>query len=238
MLTTKLPTDPRFINVMGQKFGRLLVTGYAGRFGRQRKHKWVCRCDCGKVVEVISYGLRKGRAKSCGCLCVDVTRKRSTIHGFAKRGQDQRTYSAWCAMKARCDSKNPSFERYGLRGINVCERWSGSFANFLADMGECPDGMTLDRIDNNRGYSPENCRWANLREQARNTRRNRQITMQGETRCLTEWCELLGVSPGLVYSRLKTGWGYEQAFGLIPREPRDRRRRKNEREHLDCGSGI
>ncbi|MCY1042702.1 hypothetical protein OV208_15360 [Corallococcus sp. bb12-1] len=117
-------------------------------------------------------------------------------------------------MLTRCTNSNyPGFDKYGGRGITVCERWT-SFENFLADMGERPTGMTLDRIDNNGSYAPGNCRWATLKQQSRNKRSSRNVTIDGVTLTVAGWCERLGVKRATVYDRLKLGWSIERALTI------------------------
>lgn len=144
---------------LGDVFDRLTVIEFAGRDAK-RNAKWLCRCACDKTVAVYQFNLTNGKTGSCGC------RKRDAV---TKHGKHlSRTYVSWQHMKTRCsDPKHPSFHRYGGRGISVCERWL-SFENFLADMGERPAGRTLDRVDNDRGYEPGNCRWATPKEQVNN----------------------------------------------------------------------
>jgi hypothetical protein len=126
------------------------------------------------------------------------------IHGQAA-GSKTRTYRIWQSMVKRChDPKSMKFKSYGGRGITVCERWR-TFTNFLADMGECPIGMSLDRRDNNLSYSKENCRWATVGQQARNTSRSRLITYNGETLCLRDWERCLGLGYGTLWRRLAKG---------------------------------
>lgn len=131
------------------------------------------------------------------------------------RKSGTRTYRIWQLMKNRCH--NPDAERfpyYGARGITVCDRWRGSFAAFLADMGEAPDGTSIDRIDNGGNYEPGNCRWATKTEQNRNTRQNRLLTIFGVTKCVAEWAEESGTRADRIFSRLWNGWPEGEAvFG-------------------------
>jgi hypothetical protein len=151
------------IDITGHRFGRLVAISHISFQG------WLCRCDCGNETIVQGPNLRNGNSKSCGCLRVELAISRATKHGHAKKTA---TYSSWQAMIKRCTNPNTwSWKHYGGRGITVCDRWRYSFENFLADMGEKPEGLTLDRINNELGYSPENCRWATPAEQFRNRAR-------------------------------------------------------------------
>jgi len=133
-------------------------------------------------------------------------------HGHAPRGNQSPTYRCWANMRKRCNSEtSKDYINYGGRGITVCDRWS-LFDNFLADMGEKPRRMTLDRIDNDQGYSPENCRWTTRTEQSRNRRGRHMIEWQGRVQCTSAWAEELGFGRSLIYDRLRWGWSIERAF--------------------------
>jgi len=134
------------------------------------------------------------------------------VHGHASSTGKSPTYRTWKAMMGRCFREgDANWHRYGGRGITACERWR-TFANFLADMGERPKGLTLDRIDNDGNYEPDNCRWATRMQQGRNNSRNRLVTLNGETRCISEWCEVLGLNHHTIAWRLHSGMTAEEAL--------------------------
>lgn len=199
--------------LIGVKFGRLTVLKtWMAQYGKARRAKYLCRCDCGKEREVWSHCLKSGHTKSCGCLHREGLTKRLTKHGLSKTP----TWAVWFGMLARCqEPNNASFKHYGGRGIKVCDRWSSDingFQNFLADMGERPGGdYQLDREDNNGGYEPGNCRWVTGKVNCRNKRNNRLITHAGEAMCLSAWAERLGLSKNCLHARLKN-WSVERAL--------------------------
>lgn len=166
---------------------------------------WMCRCECGTVRSVNEKNLRDGLTSSCGC-----SRKKDKL-----KNHHYRCWTSWARMIQRCCNPNhKNFHHYGARGITVCERWRDSFEDFFEDMGERPQGHTLDRINNDVGYRKDNCRWATSKQQNFNRRDNRLITYSGVTRPLTEWAEILNVLAGTLFSRVSYGWTDERIIGI------------------------
>lgn len=199
-------------DLRGQVFGRLTVVDLSHR-SQTGKHHWTCICECGTSRIVDGAAMLSGNTKSCGCLKREVSAARSLRHGH----YNSKTFRSWAEMKTRCQNVNRErFKHHGGRGIKVCERWQ-KFENFYADMGERPPGKTLDRIDNDGHYEPANCRWATPAEQARNTRRTVKITINGETKCQSDWSREFGISLSTVRTRVKAGWPWELALATPPR---------------------
>lgn len=203
-----------FQDLTGQQFGRLTVIrrGESQRDydeGRKRKRirtVWVCQCSCGEETSVLAGSLKSGVTQSCGCLLKEKDHLKT--HDMSKSSE----YRIWVNMKTRCyNPAKKSYPNYGGRGIKVCPQWLNSFETFLADMGARPSVKhTIDRIDNDGPYSPENCQWATWRQQHSNTRQNRFISYGGETLTLAEWSRRLGGNRHLIEKRLRMGWSEEK----------------------------
>ncbi len=178
---------PKLIDLTGKSFGRLVVLHRSG-YDNTGRILWMCECDCGTMVIIRGCDLRSVNSQSCGCLRTEKIRARLTRHGHAKRKKKSRIYNTWIDMIKRCTNRNNiRYERYGGRGITVCERWINSFENFLEDMGEPPTNKhMIDRINNDKGYYYGNCRWATVIESNRNTSQNHLLTHEGVTKCAVE----------------------------------------------------
>jgi hypothetical protein len=187
----------------GQRFSRLIVESYAGRY-HAGGSMWNCRCDCGATTVARACSLKKGATKSCGCLNQEWRRQRCTKHGGWKRPE----YGAWQHMRMRCVNPNePYYERYGGRGIRVCDRWADDFGAFIADMGPRPTPQhSIERINNDGHYEPKNCRWATPREQSLNTSRNRWLEHDGIRLTVPDWAKRIGVNEKTIRNRLRDGW--------------------------------
>lgn len=184
------------IDLTGHRYGRWTV------LRRVKGPKWLCRCECGSERQVLISNLRSGGSTQCKSCSL-------STHGRIRSGGD-RTYGTWRAMRTRCQAKSGRmYQNYAARGIGCCERWN-DFQAFLEDMGEAPDGMTLGRINNDQGYSPDNCRWESTMEQARNKRTNVMLTHKGRTMCLTDWAAEMGIVPNSLKKRLKLGWTMDE----------------------------
>ena len=194
---------------VGKTFGMLTVVSraddatYTARGKEYKTRKWNCICTCGGSATCYEADLKRGNSTSCGCKqkaqAVKMGKERKT-HGMSKTKEE----NAYRHMMQRCYSKNSAqYKNYGGRGIRVCERWLGSFENFLIDIGRAPSKLhSIDRIDSNGDYSPENCRWATWTDQQRNRRNNRTIEIDGETKTLAEWCEIHDVPYQRVHQRI------------------------------------
>lgn len=208
----------RYEDIAGARFGKLTAIRYAGATEGGRA-TWLCRCDCGGEKVTQATYLKSGKTASCGCLGTAQRKQAASrqLHALSK-SENQTEYAAWAGMLRRCyNEKHPSYGCYGGRGITVCDRWRGGFAEFFSDMGAAPQGGTVERIDNSKGYSPENCRWASKKEQANNRRSNRIIAFGGMTMNIAQWEALLGWRKGTIANRLFYGWPVDRALTEVPK---------------------
>lgn len=206
----------------GERYHRFVILRRSPDYIRPSGIKvsvWFCRCDCGVEKSVQFSHLTSGCTRSCGCLAKENNVKRSRTHGHSLVGKLSRTYRTYMAMKTRCyNIKAPNFPKYGGRGIKVCERWQNSFENFLADMGERPEGTSIDRINVDGDYEPGNCRWASAKQQQRNRTITVFLTINGETLSLAEWTERSGTPDYTIRARLSRNWSHERAvFEPLPK---------------------
>lgn len=214
---SKSPSSRR-INPTGQRFGRLLVVSES-----HRTHKgtwyWLCRCDCGKETRVQTQYLMSGRIRSCGC------KRASGLHSTKHKLTGTWVYYTYRGMFQRCYSPtNARYACYGGRGIKMCDRWlngDGSLLGiqcFYADMGDKPSPKhSIERLDVNKDYSPDNCVWILHSDQAKNTRSNRKITAFGETKNMAEWARQFGIGAMAIQKRLNRGWDEERAVSTPSR---------------------
>lgn len=198
----------RRLKLTGKRFGRLVVIGISHK-DKHGRWLWDTKCDCSVSKSILGNAMNSGLIKSCGCLHKENRFK----HGMI----ETTIYSSWKAMKARClNPKSKSYHNYGNRGIMICERWLNSFENFLADMGEKSEGLTLERINNDKGYYKENCKWATRKEQANNRRlANKKyiiIDFNGCKLTISQWAKKLNIKRATLKNRLHLGWPIERAL--------------------------
>lgn len=217
-------------DMTGLRFGRLTVLERAG--SKNGLATWRCRCDCGKETTVAGDVLRNGNTRSCGCLQRETRSKlgssmvaelsdRNTKHGMSRT----RLYGIWENIKTRCQNpKSDDYHRYGGRGITICPEWRDSFEAFRdwALANGYRDDLTIERIDTDGDYFPENCKWATMKEQSNNRRSNVPITYNGKTQTIAQWAAEIGITHMTLWKRLKRGWPIEKA--LEPTKNRGNRR--------------
>lgn len=204
-------------DLTGKRFGRLTVVSFSGKDDEGRA-LWSCRCDCGNIRVIKASYLSRGKTKSCGCLWEETKRKGREKARLLKRKHGlsgTRLYNIWKNAISRCnDSSDPKYASYGARGITFYEPWIEHFEYFFewAMRNGYSDGLQIDRIDNEKGYSPDNCRWVTQTENANNKRTNRCITVNGETHTLAEWARIKRISSSAIRRRLILGWSEERAI--------------------------
>lgn len=210
---------PNFIDLTGRTFGRLTVISKLEK-DKWSQTFWACRCACGHMKNINGASLRNGLTQSCGCLQAErasaALAKTKRKHGYAPRGVPSREYRVWLGLKGRCGKTyNPrDAANYRERGIMVCDSWRNNFEVFLADMGPCPKGYSIDRINNDGNYEPGNCRWATPRQQARNRRSNRRVDWGGRSWLLVELSEHTGIEYHSLKSKLKR-FSPEEAVAIL-----------------------
>lgn len=200
----------KFIDLTGQRFGRLEVISPAFSDERNQWH-WNCKCDCGTNCVKHGSSLRNGGVRSCGCLQKELVAKRSLKHGL----RNTIFYLIRHNMMSRCyNSNNPGYKNYGGRGITVCDEWRDSLEAFYvwAINNGHEEGLTIERIDVNGNYCPDNCTWIPKSKQSNNQRSNNLITFNGETKTMKEWSEITGLSYSTIRSRKNSGWSDEKTI--------------------------
>lgn len=189
------------IDMTGKRIGKWTVLSGAGH-DKNRQSLWLCRCECGREVAVNGYNLRRGKSEGCKSCA---RRLAATKHG----GKGTRLYRIWRAMRKRCgDENDKNFKNYGGRGIKACKEWDESFVAFRdwALANGYADDLSIDRIDNDSGYGPENCRWVTSKTQSRNRRNNVHVTIDKITRTIAGWAEIAGISHSVLLKRYNKGW--------------------------------
>ena len=199
------------LNLTGERFGKLVAIKTIGK-NKNGGYLWQCKCDCGNEIIANVGNLKNGHTKSCGCLRVDRCKMNFTKHGL----EHTRLYGIWSDMRLRCyDEKNIAYHRYGGRGITICDEWKNDVKAFYdwATANGYKDSLTIDRIDNDGNYCPENCRWATVKEQASNRRSNILVTHNGKTQTMKKWANEVGTPYKVVWARMqKLGWSAERAL--------------------------
>lgn len=198
-----------FKNIAGQRFGKLVAIRRVENLPPYGQARWLFQCDCGKEHVAFGYTVLHLNVKSCGCA-------QHERHAQLRHGQTGTPeHYTWAAIRQRCENpKCRAYPHYGGRGIKVCDRWQ-TFENFYADMGARPEGMTLDRIDNDGDYAPDNCRWATTKQQVRNRRVSGSYMHNGQSMSLSEWAERMGLPYQTVWTRFRNGWRGEKLFSPL-----------------------
>lgn len=197
------------LDLLGKKFNKLVVIEYAGHKGK--RNLWKCRCECGKIIECVTYLLTKNKVKSCGCLKSSRLLERNTKHNL----RYSKIYNVWRCMKSRCYNPNiEAYKNYGGRGIKVCDEWKNDFLSFYnwSMNNGYSENLTIDRINNSKNYEPSNCRWVDRKTQNNNTRHNHLISYKDKTLTISEWAKEIGLTYCCLKSRLYKGWSIEKAL--------------------------
>ncbi len=210
----------KLLDLTGTRYGKLVVLSRAENYVQPNGRTypmWQCKCECGTQITALGTNLTRGRTRSCGCLRAEMVSDSFTKHGMSKT----RLYRIWTKLKHRCyNPKNKSYKDYGGRGIAVCDEWLHDFKAFYdwAMANGYRDDLSIDRIDSDKGYSQDNCRWANSKGQVRNRRTTRYVTVNGVTKPLAEFCDRYGIDYHKAHRRIQSGWSIEEALGIVPRK--------------------
>lgn len=208
---------------VGKQFNDLTVIGLKHE---PKRWKWICRCKCGSIKSYLPKKILTGNTKSCGCAKAERCRKMTEMYRIKHNGRSERLYHIWRGIKQRClNETGKDYKNWGGRGISVCDEWRDDYAAFRewAEKSGYEEHLTIDRIDVNGNYCPENCRWITQKEQCRNKRKTVYVEYNGERKPLVEWCEELGLKYRTIYGRIHSrGWTVERSF----EEPIDTRKRK------------
>ena len=208
------------IDMRGKRTGRLTIIEESKKRNNEGRICWICKCDCGKLVEVDGKSLRNGNTKSCGCLQKDRVRQSNKTHGLRKT----RLYNIHADMRRRCDNPNRhAYQRYGGRGIKVCEEWMNNFQAFYdwAMSNGYKEGLQIDRIDNDGDYTPENCRWVTTKENNNNRRDNVKIEIDGEEHTIAEWERIYGLKRYRLNRAISRGADVKQYLSQFQRRKED-----------------
>lgn len=204
-------------DITGQRFGRLVALGpVVERKGGQIM--WLCRCDCGNLTTIRSQGIRSGRTQSCGCFHRELVTRLGTTHGLT----DNPLRTIWSDIIKRCTNPNATnYKNYGGRGISICDEWRHDFQAFFDHVTQLPHcgekGYSIDRIDNDGNYEPNNVRFATKYEQSHNSRRSTLITYNGETKCIADWARSVGMKPSMLSGRLRRNMSIKDALSTPSR---------------------
>ena len=226
------PQERKYEDLTGQKFNRLTVLERK-YYEKEKRYFWTCRCDCGNIVEKVkTNNLKNGNTKSCGCLNSELTIERNTKHGLTKHGPEgkPRLYKIWVDMRRRCNNPNrDDYERYGGRGITVCEEWNNDYSKFKewADTNGYSDDLTIDRINVDGNYCPENCRWITMAEQAGNKQNTHWIEYDGKKQSIADWAKEMNVSRSTVSSRVRRGNSVEEVLKEYIKNKKDNENKEN-----------
>lgn len=203
----------RTIDITGNRYGRLVVIERENEKIKKEK-RWLCKCDCGNYIYTYGYCLKNGHTKSCGCLLDEARHDKNIIRHKTHGMTNTRIYKEWMRIRYRCTPRCHYRKDYYDRGIQVCNEWEKSFESFYewSIKNGYSDDLTIDRIDNDKGYAPDNCRWVDMKAQANNRRSNVMVTINGDTMTVSQWCDKLGVPQWSVKNRVSRGKTHKEAI--------------------------